>query len=68
MSQNLVILVTGAAGGIGLATVRTLIEEYGAKVAATDIVAGGLSDLKTKYPESLEIIVGDIVDVRIFTY
>ena len=63
MANEHVILVTGAAGGIGNEIVRILLGDLDAAVVATDVVAGQLQDLKDKYPERLEIRLGDIVDV-----
>lgn len=63
MSQSPVVLVTGAAGGIGLELVRILLEDLAASVVATDIVAGGLEGLAEKFSSRLEIKIGDIVDV-----
>jgi NAD(P)-dependent dehydrogenase (short-subunit alcohol dehydrogenase family) len=67
MSAGPVIIVTGAAGGIGTETVRTLLKECGAKVVATDVVMGKLSTLKAEHPLDLETFIGDIVAVRIQT-
>jgi len=58
-----VVLVTGAAGGIGYEIVRTLLAELEAGVVATDIVEGGLQKLKEQYPSRIHIVIGDIVDV-----
>jgi NAD(P)-dependent dehydrogenase (short-subunit alcohol dehydrogenase family) len=59
-----VVLVTGGAGGIGQETVHILLEELEACVIATDIVEGSLNKLQETYPGRLEIIIGDITDVR----
>lgn len=63
-SNSPVVIVTGAAGGIGNAVVRILLESHGASVVATDIVEGPLTDQKEKYAGKLQVITGDIVDVR----
>lgn len=65
MSGNPVIIVTGAAGGIGYEVVRILLEDLSASVVATDIVEGLLPTLSGKYPGRLHIVVGDIVDVQL---
>jgi len=61
--ENSVIIVTGAAGGIGYEVVHILLEDLFASVVATDIVEGPLSKLSEKYPGRLHVVVGDIVDV-----
>jgi hypothetical protein len=66
MSENPVVLVTGAAGGIGYEIVRILLEELSASVVATDLVNGSLEQLSKKYPGRLEIKLGDIVEVAKF--
>lgn len=63
MSTKPVIIVTGAAGGIGYSTVRFLIEEYNARVVASDVVAGNLPALAEQHPESLLVKLGDISQV-----
>lgn len=64
MSAPHVVIVTGAAGGIGKEIVRHLIENHGANVVATDIIEGSLGSQKTMYGERLVIVTGNIVDVR----
>lgn len=56
-----VVLVTGAAGGIGAATVRLLVRE-GARVAAMDRDAGALSALDDLGADAIVRIVADITD------
>lgn len=63
MASTPVVLVTGAAGGIGFEIVRTLIEELDCRVVANDIVKGELEKLSASYTEKLELVVGDICDV-----
>lgn len=61
---NPVIIVTGAAGGIGYEIVRILLEDLSASVVATDIVEGPLPKLSQQYQGRLHVIAGDIVDVH----
>lgn len=63
MSLPHVVIVTGAAGGIGNAIVRNLVENHGASVVATDIVEGSLGTQKTLFGDKLEVVIGDISDV-----
>jgi NAD(P)-dependent dehydrogenase (short-subunit alcohol dehydrogenase family) len=63
MATQPVIIVTGAAGGIGYEITKQLVEEHGACVVATDIVAGKLQDLASTHKGKLEVIIGDVVDV-----
>jgi len=63
MSQSPVVLVTGAAGGIGHEIVRVLLEELSAFVVATDITRGDLDKLKEAHQERLIIEIGDICNV-----
>lgn len=49
--ESKVIAVTGAASGIGLSLVRTLLAE-GARVAASDVDPDGLAKLRVMAPES----------------
>ncbi|KIW45789.1 uncharacterized protein PV06_04144 [Exophiala oligosperma] len=55
-----VVIVTGAAGGIGLEIVRYLLEELKGRVVAVDIVRGGLDAMAEANPDRLEVILGDI--------
>ncbi|KIX96485.1 uncharacterized protein Z520_07751 [Fonsecaea multimorphosa CBS 102226] len=57
-----VIIVTGAAGGIGYETVRILLQDLNAKVVATDLNVDRLKDLKNEFSQSLEIQAADIVE------
>lgn len=59
-----VVLVTGAAGGIGYEIVRILLEELEGQVVANDVVEGRLGDLAAKHNGNLELVIGDISDVR----
>lgn len=61
--QGKVIAVTGAASGIGLATVR-LLASRGAKLSLIDIQAGPLSDLKDELLLAGTEVITEIVDVR----
>ena len=58
-----VVIVTGAAGGIGFEIVRHLLEELNGRVVAVDIVRGDIEQLATEHAERLEVVVGDITDV-----
>lgn len=58
-----IVLVTGAAGGIGFEIVSTLIGELDARVVASDIVPGELEKLAAAHPDKLEVVVGDITKV-----
>lgn len=58
-----VALVTGAAGGIGVATVRLLVRE-GVRVAALDQDAAGLTALEELGSEAVLPIATDITDER----
>lgn len=49
IDSNLVVLITGGASGLGLATV-TMFVEHGAKVFACDINEQNLTFLKEKHP------------------
>lgn len=60
-----VVIVTGAAGGIGYEIVRSLLVEHKAGVVATDIVRGELDSLKQGYPEHLQLVIGNIVEVSL---
>ncbi|KAH7019578.1 hypothetical protein EDB80DRAFT_561303 [Ilyonectria destructans] len=62
MSASHVIVVTGAAGGIGNQIVRNLIEKHNANVVATDVVEGSLKQQKAVYGDKLITVIGDIVD------
>lgn len=63
MASEHVVLVTGAAGGIGSEVVRILLEDLAACVVATDIVIGEkLEQLGKQYQERLEVVSGDITD------
>lgn len=57
-----IVLVTGAAGGIGYEVVRILLKELEASVVATDIVEGTLDKLSQEYPDRLEVVIGDITN------
>ncbi|KAJ5801959.1 uncharacterized protein N7503_004409 [Penicillium pulvis] len=61
MGSSHVVIVTGAAGGIGSEIVRSLLKQHGASVVATDIVEGPLADQKKVYGDRLEVVTGDIV-------
>ncbi|KAL4804823.1 hypothetical protein BDV18DRAFT_161915 [Aspergillus unguis] len=63
-SSSPVVIVTGAAGGIGNEIVRSLLEEHGASVVATDIVPGPLTEQKQVYGDRLEVVTGDIVKAK----
>jgi NAD(P)-dependent dehydrogenase (short-subunit alcohol dehydrogenase family) len=63
MDRDPVVLVTGAAGGIGFEIVRHLLEELNGRVVAVDIVKGDLEHLAAAHAERLEVVVGDITDV-----
>lgn len=45
---------------------RILVQELGAHVAAMDIVEGKLKSLASKHEGKLEVVVGDIVDMKTF--
>ncbi|KAM5353700.1 hypothetical protein ACJ41O_000350 [Fusarium nematophilum] len=64
MTTPHVIIVTGAAGGIGNAIVCKLIDDHGVAVVATDIVEGSLTAQKEIYGEKLQVVTGDIVDLH----
>jgi NAD(P)-dependent dehydrogenase (short-subunit alcohol dehydrogenase family) len=57
--ENKVAIVTGAASGIGRATVRKFLAE-GARVLATDLNEGGLSELAGEGEPDLATITGNI--------
>ena len=59
-----VILVTGAAGGIGNEIVTHLIGELECRAIATDIVEGDLLTLRETSGGNLEVVTGDISQVR----
>lgn len=63
MSPRPVIVVTGAAGGIGYSTVRFLLERHNACVVASDLVSGSLDELAQKHQEALKVRLGDITKV-----
>lgn len=63
MSSSPVVIVTGAAGGIGFATVGHLIKKHNARVVASDIVAGSLDELAKLHPQQLRVQLGDITKV-----
>jgi NAD(P)-dependent dehydrogenase (short-subunit alcohol dehydrogenase family) len=63
MAMEPVVVVTGAAGGIGFEIVRHLLEELNGQVVAVDIVKGDLEQLAAAHAERLEVVVGDITDV-----
>jgi NAD(P)-dependent dehydrogenase (short-subunit alcohol dehydrogenase family) len=56
-----VVLVTGAAGGIGSASVRDLLA-HGYRVAALDVSAAALAKALPKGSDELETIEGDVSD------
>ncbi|RVX70797.1 hypothetical protein B0A52_05448 [Exophiala mesophila] len=60
MASTPVVFVTGAAGGVGFAIVRALLEERNASVIASDIVKGDLEQLQASHSNKLEVVVGDI--------
>ena len=63
MASTPVVFVTGAAGGVGFAIVRALLEERNASVIASDIVKGDLEQLQASHSNKLEVVVGDITKV-----
>lgn len=63
MASSPVIIVTGAAGGLGFEIVRILLEELDSRVVASDIVKGDLEQLLASHGDRLELVVGDITDV-----
>lgn len=63
MAMDPVVVVTGAAGGLGFEIVRYLLEELNGRVIAVDIVKGDLGQLEATHAERLEVVVGDITDV-----
>lgn len=63
MASSPVIIVTGAAGGLGFEIVRILLQELDSRVVATDIVKGDLEQLQGLHGDRLEVVVGDITDV-----
>jgi NAD(P)-dependent dehydrogenase (short-subunit alcohol dehydrogenase family) len=54
MAEPAVAIVTGAAGGLGIATTRALLER-GFQVAAFDIDHSSLSELSAEHPERLRL-------------
>lgn len=63
MTIEPVVVVTGAAGGIGFEIVRHLLEELNGRVVAVDIIKGELESLAAAHGRRLEVVVGDITDV-----
>ena len=63
MAGEPVVMVTGAAGGIGFEIVRHLLEGLNGRVVAVDIVKGDLEQLAATHNERLEVVLGDITDV-----
>lgn len=61
--QDRTAIVTGAAGGVGRATVELLLER-GAQVVAHDI-AESVRDLELSYPARVAAVVGDVADETI---
>jgi 3-oxoacyl-[acyl-carrier protein] reductase len=59
--QNQVIVVTGAAQGIGHAVARLALE-LGAKVAPVDLQAEPLQALEREFPDRVHPLVGDVSD------
>lgn len=63
MTTGPVVLVTGAAGGIGYEIVRALVEELEGRVVASDLVKGDLEKLAAAHGDRLELVIGDITQV-----
>lgn len=62
ITKDKIVLITGAAGGIGESTVKILLEN-GAKIVATDLNQDSLDALKKKYPsENLAVKTLDVTD------
>jgi len=54
-----VVLVTGAASGIGLAVLRRFVS-VGSRVVAFDLSATRLDDIHDEFPDAVECVVGDV--------
>ncbi|KIW77600.1 hypothetical protein Z517_10046 [Fonsecaea pedrosoi CBS 271.37] len=64
MATGPIVLVTGAAGGIGFEIVRTLLTELDGRVVASDIAKGNLERLCSAHVDRLEVVVGDITQEK----
>ncbi|KAF4474648.1 short-chain dehydrogenase reductase [Fusarium agapanthi] len=56
MSAPHIVIVTGAAGGIGYNIVCELLKKHDACVVATDIVEGPLGGLKEEYKDKMRVV------------